>query len=77
MAVTAPSALELSRELASMSADQIDVALLWRAHDDRLTVSVVDRKANDSFELEVGTLDPMHVFRHPYAFTATMPGATG
>jgi hypothetical protein len=56
------------RELARRDADGIDVTLLWDACDDRAFVVVVDRKHGESFDVEVGAANAMHVFHHPYAY---------
>ena len=77
MTLTAAYQFEIPHEFATRSADQIDVALLWWETADRLAVSVLDRKANESFVLEVDGLDPMAVFRHPYTYVPASAGALG
>jgi hypothetical protein len=57
-------------ELASRSADGIEVALLWAPGTDRLTVSVVDVRLNTSFQLAAPAAAAWQVFNHPYAYAA-------
>jgi hypothetical protein len=59
------------RELHSRTNDGIHVRLLWRKHDGRLWVDVVDTKAGDAFALDVRDGErPLDVFHHPYAYAA-------
>jgi hypothetical protein len=59
------------RELDSRTNDGIHVRLLWREHDDRLWVEVVDTRAGDAFRVDVeGDERPLDVFHHPYAYAA-------
>ena len=66
---------EIPHELAARASDQIEVALLWWKRENRVAVSVVDRKANDSFLLDVGDRDPLDVFRHPYVYAGVRGSA--
>ena len=59
-----------TRELAYRANDGVEVSLLWSAHGDRLTVLVVDSKADESFELPATHEDALDVFYHPYAYAA-------
>lgn len=63
-------AFEVPHELAARTSDQIEVALLWWKHENRIAVSVVDRKSNESFLLDVDGRDPLEVFEHPYVYAA-------
>jgi hypothetical protein len=65
------SLLEIPHELATRTSDQIEVALLWWEHEDRIAVAVVDRKANDSFLLDVDGRDALDVFMHPFLYAET------
>jgi hypothetical protein len=59
------------RELNSRTNDGIHVRLLWRKHDGRLWVDVVDTKAGEAFRLDVHDGErPLEVFHHPYAYAA-------
>jgi hypothetical protein len=59
------------RELDSRTNDGIHVRLLWRKHDGRLWVEVVDTKAGDAFAVDVRDGQrPPDVFHHPYAYAA-------
>jgi hypothetical protein len=58
-------------ELDRRSADGIEVALLWRRHDDGVVVTVADAKSGCAFELEVSDGErALDVFHHPYAYAA-------
>jgi hypothetical protein len=61
---------DLPRELAHRSSDGLDVSLLWRPRDNRVTVCVLDSRTGDSFELTAGDDRPLDVFYHPYAYAA-------
>jgi hypothetical protein len=59
------------RELDSRTNDGIHVRLLWRKHDGRLWVDVVDTKAGEAFTVDVHDGErPLEVFHHPYAHAA-------
>jgi hypothetical protein len=59
------------RELAYRASDGIEVALLWRKRDNRLTVSVADARTQEAFEFAVEQTDQaLHAFEHPYAYAA-------
>ena len=59
------------RELDSRRNDGIQVRLLWRKHDGRLWVEVVDTKAGAAFAVDVRDGErPLEVFHHPYAYAA-------
>ena len=57
-------------ELARRTGDGLDVALLWRRSDGKLTVSVADRKTGDFFELLVPGDRALDAFNHPFAYRA-------
>jgi hypothetical protein len=60
-----------SRELAYRVNDGIHVVLLWEPSTDRKFVSVDDAKTGESFEVDIKIdMDPMDVFKHPYAYAA-------
>ena len=60
-----------TRELAYRASDGIEVSLLWRPADDRLTVVVSDARTDDSFELVVAPGErALDVFEHPFAYAA-------
>ena len=60
----------MQKELAYRENDGVAVALLWHTSTNALTVSVVDRRTEDSFELAVDARDALEVFDHPYAYAA-------
>jgi hypothetical protein len=60
-----------TRELHNRVTDGIDVRMLWREHDGRVTVAVADSKTGDAFVVEVRDGErAMDVFHHPYAYAA-------
>ena len=61
---------DVREELAARSNDGVEVTLLWDRETNALAVAVVDRKAGDSFELDVESGEALDVFNHPYAHAA-------
>ena len=58
-----------ARELNRRESDGIEVQLLWTAEDDRIWVSVYDRKTTESFGVEVHDRSrALDVFHHPSAY---------
>ena len=57
-------------ELAHRRSDGVDVYLFWNEFTSRVTVDVVDERADDSFELEVDGRHALDAFNHPYAYAA-------
>jgi hypothetical protein len=60
----------MQKELAYRENDGVAVALLWHSTTDSLTVSVVDLRNEDGFQLRVDPADALEVFNHPYAYAA-------
>ncbi|HET6683164.1 MAG TPA: hypothetical protein VFG75_05665 [Gaiella sp.] len=59
------------RELDHRTADGVEVALLWHAGRDFLSVLVSDTRAGEAFELVLDERDhALDVFHHPYAYAA-------
>jgi hypothetical protein len=61
---------DMSRELAHRAGDGVEVSLLWDDADNRLTVSVVDSRTGDLFQLAAPAENALDVFHHPYAYAA-------
>jgi hypothetical protein len=59
-----------SRELAHRESDGIEVSLLWRPLDNRLTVAVADGRTGDAFELTARPENALDAFHHPFAYAA-------
>jgi hypothetical protein len=57
-------------ELAHRTSDGIDVHLFWSRSSSRVTVSVLDERTNNGFELEVDSRDALDAFNHPFAYAA-------
>jgi hypothetical protein len=57
-------------ELAHRTSDGIDVYLFWNEPTSRVTVSVLDARTDDGFELEVDGRHALDAFNHPYAYAA-------
>ena len=59
------------RELDHRTADGVEVALLWHAGREFLSVLVSDTRAGEAFELVLDERDhALDVFHHPYAYAA-------
>ena len=65
---------EMPHELVARASDQIEVTLIWWEHDNRVAVSVVDRKSNQTLLVDVDGRDPLDVFRHPYVYAPEAAG---
>jgi hypothetical protein len=59
-----------TEELASRSGDGINVSLLWRRTDNRLTVLVEDTKRGFAFCIPAPPDQALEVFYHPFAHAA-------
>ena len=60
-----------TRELEHRTADGVEVALLWHAGGDVLSVVVSDTRVGEVFELVLDERDnALDVFHHPYAYAA-------
>jgi hypothetical protein len=57
-------------ELAHRAGDGIDVYLFWNEPGSRVTVSVLDARTDDRFEVEVDGRHALDAFNHPYAYAA-------
>lgn len=60
----------LPEELAHRSNEGLDVWLLWRRTDDRVSVVVHDSTTDTWFELEVDRDAALDAFQHPFAYAA-------
>jgi hypothetical protein len=60
----------MQKELAYRENDGVAVTLAWHTTSNRVTVSVVDRRSDEAFDLEVDPVDALEVFNHPYAYAA-------
>jgi hypothetical protein len=56
--------------LAHRSNDGLDVYLFWDEPTGRVTVSVVDQRADESFVFEVEGRRALDAFNHPYAYAS-------
>ncbi len=57
-------------ELAHRASGGIDVYLFWNEPTSRVTVGVLDARADDAFEFEVDGRHALDAFNHPYAYAA-------
>ena len=64
-------------ELAHRTSDGVDVYLFWNEPARRVTVAVLDARADDDFELEVDGRDALDAFNHPYAYAARRDSGGG
>ena len=58
------------REIAHRASDGLEVALLWSKSTGTLTLSVVDARNGDFFQLPVEREQALAAFYHPFAFAA-------
>jgi hypothetical protein len=69
--MTTATTLTDTRELDYRTANGVEVALLWHASGDFLSVLVSDARIGETFELVLDERDDaMDVFHHPYAYAA-------
>ncbi len=67
MTATAPTE---RRELAHRTSDGIEVSLFWTKSSDRITIAIMDTRADEALELEVDGSAALDAFNHPYAYAA-------
>jgi hypothetical protein len=65
-----PEASESLYELASRESDGVEVVLLWHGAEDRVLLSVRDRRAGKWFVCGVDGADALEAYRHPFAYVA-------
>jgi len=58
------------RELDRRVNNGIEVTLLWSERNGALTVSVIDLRTSEAFELDAPRDCALDVFLHPYAYAA-------
>jgi hypothetical protein len=62
---------QITHELDRRTGDGIEVRLLWRQNDGRVTVTVTDTKTGEALALPVRDGErALEVFHHPYAYAA-------
>ena len=70
------SARATTHELNSRAGDGLHVCLVWLTPDDRLFVTVTDRKHDQRFCVEVhDRARALDVFHHPFAYASQLPSA--
>jgi hypothetical protein len=69
-ALMTASSRNQTQELASRESDGLSVILLWHPRNDAVTVSVVDSRTGDSFQLAVQPERALDAFYHPFAYAA-------
>jgi len=65
-----PETSESLYELASRESDGIEVALLWNGVEDRVLLSVRDRRTGEWFVRGVEGADALEAYRRPFAYIA-------
>lgn len=58
------------RELAHRENDGIEVTLLWERAANRVTIRVLDTRADNPLEFEVAGHAALDAFNHPYPYAA-------
>jgi hypothetical protein len=56
------------RELDRRVNDGIDVRLLWNARTNGVSITVLDERTGEYFELDVDPEDAQLAFNHPYSY---------
>jgi hypothetical protein len=57
-------------EIAHRTSAGVDVYLFWNRPGNHVTISVLDTRNDDRFELEVDGRHALDAFNHPYAYAA-------
>jgi hypothetical protein len=65
-----PQTADSLYELALRESDGIEVALLWNGVEDRLLLSVRDRRTGEWCACGVDGADALEAYRHPFAYIA-------
>ena len=68
--VSAVTAIDDWRELATREGDGLEISLLWSGTADRVKVTVSDSRLDDEFELHVAGAEAVAAFHHPFAYAA-------
>ena len=68
--VTAVTAIDDWRELATREGDGLEVSLLWSRTADRVKVTVSDSRLDEEFELDIAGAEALAAFHHPFAYAA-------
>jgi hypothetical protein len=70
--MTTHATSEPRRELAHLTADRLEIRLLWDAADDTVAVEVFDRRYDQIFEVGVPAGHALDAFHHPFAYTGAV-----
>jgi hypothetical protein len=65
-----PQTSESLHELAFREGDGIEVTLLWDGVEDRVLITVRDRRTGEWFVSGVDRADALEAYRHPFAYVA-------
>jgi len=65
-----PQTADSLYELAFRESDGIEVALLWNGVEDRVLLSVRDRRTGEWCVCSVDGADALEAYRHPFAYMA-------
>lgn len=57
-------------ELASREGDGLEISLHWSKSTDRVWVSVLDQRFDESFDIHVAGAQALSAFYHPFAFAS-------
>jgi hypothetical protein len=58
------------KELAVREGDGLEITLHWNASADRVKVSVLDQRHDESFDIHVAGSQALSAFHHPFAYAA-------
>jgi len=68
--MTASEITSNAMELDARAGDGIDVRLFWLPSTDTVSVSLLDKTQQQSFELVVDPTEALDAFNHPFAYAA-------
>ena len=72
-----PQTSEPLYELASREDNGIEVTLLWEGFEDRLLLTVRDRRTGEWFVSRIDGADALDAYRNPFAYVARRRPGTG
>lgn len=58
------------RELATRDGDGLEISLHWSKSADRVKVSVLDQRLEESFDIDISGAQALSAFYHPFAYAA-------
>ena len=69
--IRAHTARDYWRELETRAGDGLEISLHWSKAADRVRITFVDQRFDESFDIEVDGADALCAFEHPFAFATS------